>query len=347
MFFCLTENLQGGQKGQHYLNTLIICLLTIGVIIMIGDLKIFSGSSHPGLAKAICEYNELPLGALEIIRFSNENIKVRILENVRGSDVFVIQTSCPPVNESLMELLIVIDALRYASAERITAVLPYFPYARSDKKDQPRISITARLVADLLQTAGADRVLTMDLHSPQIQGFFHIPIDQLIAAPLICDYLRDKDLTNSVLVASDVGESKSIGRYANRLNIPIAIIDKRRYGDDEKAKAVHLIGDVAKKDALIIDDEIASGGTLVEAVDFLNRQGVRSITAAAVHPVLSGQAVDRIKTIEIQELVVTDTIPLGEKAELYDKFTVLSVAPFFGDAIMRIHNGDSISKLFR
>lgn len=314
---------------------------------MLGDLKIFSGSSHPELAKAICEYNELPLGALEIMRFSNENIKVRILENVRGSDVFVIQTSCPPVNESIMELLIIIDALRYASAERITAVLPYFPYARSDKKDQPRISITARLMADLLHTAGADRVLTMDLHSPQIQGFFRIPIDQLIAAPLICDYLRDKNLSKSVLVASDVGESKSIGRYANRLNVPIAIIDKRRYGDDEKAKAVHLIGEVDGKDALIIDDEIASGGTLIEAVDFLKRQGVSSITAAAVHPVLSGQAVKRIATTEIQELVVTDTIPLGEKAGLYDKFTVLSVAPFFGDAIMRIHNGDSISKLFR
>ena len=164
---------------------------------MMRNLKVFSGSSHPELAKAICEYNEIPLGALEIIKFSNENIKIRILENVRGSDVFVVQTSCPPVNEGIMELLIMIDALRYASAERITAVIPYFPYARSDKKDQPRISITARLIADLLQTAGADRVLTMDLHSPQIQGFFHIPIDQLIAAPLICDYFRDKDLNNS------------------------------------------------------------------------------------------------------------------------------------------------------
>ncbi len=184
---------------------------------------------------------------------------VRSLENVRGSDVFVVQTSCPPVNEGIMELLIMIDALRYASAERITAVLPYFPYVRSDKKDKPRISITARLIADLLQTAGAHRVLTMDLHSPQIQGFFHIPIDQLIAAPLICDYFRAQDLSNTVLVDGDVGESKSIGRYANRLNVPIAIIDKRRDGDDEKAKAVHLIGDVKGKDALIIDDEIASG----------------------------------------------------------------------------------------
>ncbi|MDY0091129.1 MAG: ribose-phosphate pyrophosphokinase [Candidatus Vecturithrix sp.] len=311
------------------------------------ELKIFSGSSHPELAKAICEYNEIPLGASETIKFSNENIMVRSLENVRGSDVFVVQTSCPPVNEGIMEMLIMIDALRYASAERITAVLPYFPYVRSDKKDKPRISITARLIADLLQTAGAHRVLTMDLHSPQIQGFFHIPIDQLIAAPLICDYFRAQDLSNTVLVAGDVGESKSIGRYANRLNVPIAIIDKRRDGDDEKAKAVHLIGDVKGKDALIIDDEIASGGTLVEAVHFLQLHGVNKVSAAAVHPVLSGKAMDRIREVDIEELVVTDSIPLRDKQQEYDKFKVLSVAPLLGEAIMRIHNGDSISKLFR
>ncbi len=311
------------------------------------ELKIFSGSSHPELARAICEYNEIPLGTAEIIQFSNENILVRLLENVRGSDVFVVQTSCPPVNEGLMELLIMIDALKYASAERITAVIPYFPYVRSDKKDKPRISITARLVADLLQTAGADRVLTMDLHAPQIQGFFRIPIDQLIAAPLICDYFRNRDLSNAVLVAGDVGESKSIGRYANRLNLPIAIIDKRRDGDDEKAKAVHLIGDVKGKDALIIDDEIASGGTLGEAHNFLKEHGVRTVTAAAVHPVLSGRAIERVQEIDLEELVVTDSIPLRAKQEQYHKFKVLSVAPLFGDAIMRIHNGDSISKLFR
>jgi ribose-phosphate pyrophosphokinase len=311
------------------------------------ELKVFSGSSHPDLARAICDYNEIPLGNAEIIRFSNENIMVRLMENVRGSDVFVVQTSCPPVNEGIMELMIMIDALRYASAERITAVIPYFPYVRSDKKDKPRISITARLIADLLQTAGADRVLTMDLHSPQIQGFFHIPIDQLIAAPLICDYFRDKDINNTVLVAGDVGESKSIGRYANRLNLPIAIIDKRRDGDDEKAKAVHLIGNVEGKDALIIDDEIASGGTLVEAVHFLKKNGVRSVSAAAVHPVLSGHAVERLRKTELNELVVTNSIPLKEKKSQYDKFKVLSVAPLLGDAIMRIHNGDSVSKLFR
>jgi ribose-phosphate pyrophosphokinase len=311
------------------------------------DLKIFSGSSHPELAKAICQYVEIPLGASEITRFSNENIMVQILENVRGSDVFVIQTSCPPVNEGVMELLIMIDALRYASAERITAVLPYFPYVRSDKKDKPRISITARLIADLLQTAGADRVLTMDLHAPQIQGFFHIPIDQLMAAPLLCDYFRTKDLSNTVLVAGDVGESKSMGRYADRLNLPIAIIDKRRYADDEKARAVNLIGDINGKDTLIIDDEVASGGTLVEAIEILEKFGAKSVTAAAVHAVLSGRAVERIKNIDIQELVLTDTVPLAGKKALYDKFKILSVAPLLGDAIVRIHNGDSVSKLFR
>lgn len=311
------------------------------------DLKIFSGSSHPELAKAICQYVEIPLGNSEITRFSNENIMVQILENVRGSDVFVIQTSCPPVNEGIMELLIMIDALRYASAERITAVLPYFPYVRSDKKDKPRISITARLIADLLQTAGADRVLTMDLHAPQIQGFFHIPIDQLMAAPLLCDYFRTKDLSNTVLVAGDVGESKSMGRYADRLNLPIAIIDKRRYADDEKARAVNLIGDINGKDALIIDDEVASGGTLVEAAEILKKFGAKSVTAAAVHAVLSGRAVERIKNIDIQELVLTDTVPLAGKKALYDKFKILSVAPLLGDAIVRIHNGASVSKLFR
>ena len=314
---------------------------------MMRGLKIFSGSSHPELARAICDYNEIPLGASEIIKFSNENLMVRILENVRGSDVFVIQTSCPPVNEGIVELLIMIDALRYASAERITVVIPYFPYVRSDKKDKPRISITARLIADLIQTAGADRVLTMDLHSPQIQGFFHIPIDQLIAAPLICDYFRTKDLSNTVLVAGDVGESKSLGRYADRLNLPMAIIDKRRDADDEKARAVHLIGDVAGKDALIIDDEIASGGTVVEATMFLQKYGVKSVTVAAVHPVLSGRAVERLQSVAIEELVVTDSIPLAGKEQLYHKFEVLSVAPLLGDAIRRIHNGDSVSKLFR
>ncbi len=316
-------------------------------MIMKSDLKVFSGSSHPELAKAICAYNEIPLGTAEITRFSNENIMVCVQENVRGADVFVVQTSCPPVNENIIELLIMIDALRYASADRITAVIPSFPYARSDKKDKPRISITARLIADLLQTAGADRVLTLDLHSPQIQGFFHIPIDQLIAAPLICDYFRDKDLHNTVLVAGDVGESKSIGRYATRMNLPIAIVDKRRYADDEKPKAVHLIGNVEGKDALIIDDEIASGGTVSEAAHFLREHGVRNITVAAVHPVLSGPAIERIQEAELDELVVTNSIPLKNKMNAYDKFKVLSVAPLLGDAIMKIHNGDSVSKLFR
>ena len=272
---------------------------------------------------------------------------VQILENVREADVFVIQPSCPPVSDGILELLITIDALRHASARRITAVLPYFPYARSDKKDQPRISITARLMADLLETAGAHRVLTMDLHAPQVQGFFRIPVDQLKAAPIICDHLRNtRSLDDYVLVAGDVGEAKEIGGYANRLNLPIAIVDKRRDGDDEKPRAVHLIGDVEGKRALIVDDEVASGGTLMEATTFVLEHGAVSVEATAVHPVLSGEATSRIASSPLSSIVVTDTIPLSPEKRI-DKLEVCSVARLFADAILAIHDGSSISSLFR
>jgi ribose-phosphate pyrophosphokinase len=272
---------------------------------------------------------------------------VQIEENVRETDAFVIQPSCAPVSDGIMELLITIDALKHASARRITAVLPYFPYARSDKKDQPRISITARLMADLLETAGANRVLTMDLHSPQVQGFFRIPVDQLRAAPILCDHLRaTRDLTNYVLVAGDVGEAKEIGGYANRLNLPIAIVDKRRDGHDEKPRAVALIGDVAGKRALIVDDEIASGGTLMEATAFLLSRGAVSVEAVAVHPVLSGQAVQKIAASPLESMVVTDTIPLPEEKRI-DKIEICSVTGLFAGAIQAIHDGSSISRLFR
>jgi ribose-phosphate pyrophosphokinase len=228
---------------------------------MTGDIKVVGGTAHPELARDICKHLGIDPCRSTVVRFSNENLMVQIDENVREADVFVVQPSCPPVSDGIVELLITIDALRSASAGRITAVLPYFPYARSDKKDRPRVSITARLMADLVETAGAHRVLTMDLHSPQIQGFFRIPADQLQAAPILCDYLRQsRDLSNHVLVAGDVGEAKEVGRYANRLHLPIAIVDKRRDGDDERARAVNLIGDVAGKVALIVDDEVASGG---------------------------------------------------------------------------------------
>jgi len=285
---------------------------------MIGAVKVISGSAHPELAQEIGKHLGTDLCRSTVLRFSNENMLVQIDENVREADVFVIQPSCPPVSDGIIELLMTIDALKHASAGRITAVLPYFPYVRSDKKDRPRISITARLMADLLQTAGADRILTMNLHSPQVQGFFRIPADQLQAAPILCDYLRQsRDLTNYVLVAGDVGESKEVGQYANRLDLPIAIVDKRRYGDDENPRATNLIGDVKGKVALIIDDEVASGGTLMEATRFVLERGRRGGS-------LCRPARKRI-----------------------DKIHVQSVARLFADAIHAIHDGSSVSRLFR
>lgn len=312
---------------------------------MNGTLKIFAGRSHPDLGARICRLLDTRLGRSEVVKFSNENLMVKIDENVRGCDVFVIQTSCPPVHEGIMELLITIDALKHASANRITAVIPYFPYVRSDKKDKPRISITARLMADLLETAGADRVVTMDLHAPQIQGFFGIPVDHLQGFPLITDYLKKGNLENKVLVASDAGEAKEVGRYANRLHLPMAIIDKRRMDDSEKAKPAHLIGDVQGMEAILVDDEVATGGTLVEAANYLMENGAKSVTAAFTHPVLSGPAVERLDKSCIGQIVFTDTIPLGDKRS--DKFKVLSVAELFAKAIRRIHEGESISELFR
>lgn len=313
---------------------------------MTGDIKLIAGTSHPDLAAEISAQLGVPLCATEIVRFGNENILFQCKENVREADVFVVQTSCPPVSDLIMELLIMIDALKHASARRITAVLPYFPYTRSDKKDRPRISITARLMADLLETAGADRVLTMNLHSPQVQGFFRIPVDQLNATPLVCDHLRDTTkLDNSVLVASDVGEAKDLGEYANRLKLPMAIIDKRRRDDSENPVAVGLIGDVKGKNALIIDDEIASGGTMIEAARYLRAHGAKRIEAAAVHPVLSGRATERLRQSDIERLVVTNSIAVPEEKR-DSNLSIVSVAGLFAEAIRAIHSGDSVSKLF-
>jgi ribose-phosphate pyrophosphokinase len=309
------------------------------------DLQVFAGSSHPGLARAICEELGLSQGRCFIRRFSNENIKVKIEENVRGSDTFVVQTSCPPVSEGIIELLIFIDALKHASAGRITAVLPYYPYARSDKKDEPRISITARLMADLLEAAGADRVLTMDLHSPQIHGFFRIPVDHLTATGVLCGHFLERGLQGWVLVAPDAGEAKDAGRYAKRLDIPLAIIDKRRYGDDENARAIHIIGEVGGKECLVVDDEVATAGTLMETVRILLDNGAAGVTAGVVHPVLSGPAPERVRQSSLRELVVTDTIPIPESNRC-DKIRVLTVAHLFAQAIERIHDGRSVSSLF-
>ena len=313
---------------------------------MDAPLKIFAGSSHTKLAQDICDNLGVPLGESDTLTFSNENMMVQINENVRECDVFVIQTSCSPVHTNLVELLLMIDALRSSSAARITAVMPYFPYIRSDKKDRPRISIAARLMADLVTSAGAHRVLTMDLHSPQSQGFFRIPVDQLLAAEPLCERISQEDISNWVLVAADAGEAKDIGRYANHLNLPIAIIDKRRDGDDEKPRAVNLIGDVKGKTALVVDDEIASGGTLSEAAAFLKEQGATRVIAAATHAVFSSRDIQKRLSDEfIERIIVTDTIPIP--ADRFPaKAEVISVADLFSKAISRIHDGRSVSALF-
>jgi ribose-phosphate pyrophosphokinase len=313
---------------------------------MLGPLKIFSGSAHINFARDICRFMATELSPAETIHFSNENMLVKLLDNVREADVFVIQSSCPPVSDNIIETFLLLDALKHSSAARVTAVLPYFPYVRSDKKDQPRISIAAKLLSKLHQTAGANRFLTMDLHSPQIQGFFDVPVDQLLATDVFCDYFRKKSLENYVIVAADVGEAKHLGRYANRLNLPMAIIDKRRIGNSDTVVPTHLIGDVNGMNTLIIDDEVASGGTLVKAAEFLKENGAETVTAAVVHPVLSGSAIDKVNNSPLDELVVTDTIPIRERAVQCPKIKILSVAPMFAKAIQRIHNGDSISVLF-
>lgn len=311
------------------------------------DLRIFAGRSHCELTNDICKHLGVEPGKRDIVRFGNENLLVQIEESVREADVFVVQTSCPPVNEHIMELLIMIDALKRASAGRITAVLPYFPYVRSDKKDKPRIPITARLMADLLEAAGADRVVTMDLHSPQIQGFFKIPLDHLQAGPMLAEYIRaTTDIDNAIVVASDAGEAKDAAAFASRLNLDIAIIDKRRFGHDDKAVAANLIGDVRGKRAILIDDEIASGGTMLQAADFLRREGAIEVVACATHAVFTGNATQKIAGSSIARMAVTDTIPVADEKR-WDSLSVLSVAPLFANAIRRIHEGESVSTLFQ
>ncbi len=310
------------------------------------DLKVFSGSAHRGLAEEICGLLKIGLGEMTIHKFANDNIKVKIEENVRNADVFVIQPSTIPVNEGFLELLIIIDAIKHASANRITAVVPYFPYARSDKKDEPRISITARLCADLLETAGANRILTMDLHSPQIQGFCRIPADQLLALPILCDHFAAKLDDDCVIVAADAGGVKMTAGYAARLQLPLAIIDKRRFADDDKASVLNIVGNVAGKKAIIFDDEISTGGTLVDAAEELLNFGATEVSAGIVHPVLVGNAIEKIAKSKLKELVVTNSLPVPPEKQM-DRITVLSVATLFSKAIRRIHNGESVSALFR
>ena len=309
-------------------------------------IKIFTGNANAALAREICDFLPLPLSLASVKNFADGEIYLQIQENVRGADVFVVQPTSKPVDRNLMELLLMIDALKRASADRITAVLPYFPYARSDKKDEARISITARLVADLLETAGADRVLTMPLHAPQILGFFRKPADQLLATPILSNYFKTKDLSNTTVVATDAGAAKFAGHFAKRLSVPMAIIDKRRFDDSEKAQSVALIGDVKNRDAIIYDDEIATGGSIKEAARILRELGARSVRVGVTHPVFSGSALETLNSANLDELVVTDSIPVSpERARQLPNLKVLSTAALFGDAILRIHGGRSISEM--
>jgi ribose-phosphate pyrophosphokinase len=308
------------------------------------ELCIFTGNAHPALAHAICDYLEKPLGSVEVFEFSNENIFVRVMENVRSKDVFIVQPFSSPVNRSVMELLIMIDAFRRASAGRITVVIPYYGYGRSDKKDQPRVPITARLLANLIETAGADRMLTIDLHAGQIQGFFNIPVDELTALHTLSGYFRQRDLSNTTVLATDVGDAKRARIIARQLGTPLAVVDKERVDNAERANVHALIGDVDGYDVIIPDDEILTGGTILAAANIALERGARSVTTACVHPILSGNSVERICNSAIQELVVTDTIPLTPHKQ-HEKITVLSIAPLLGDAITRIHTGQSIGEL--
>jgi ribose-phosphate pyrophosphokinase len=308
-------------------------------------LKIMSGSSNPELAGEICAYLDCPPGRVSFERTPNDTIKVRVEENVREDDVFVIQTSCSPVNDHFIELLLLIDALKYASARRITAVLPYYPYVRSDKKDEPRISISARLVADLLETAGANRILTMTLHSPQIAAFSRIPVDQLWATNLLCNHLlRTRDLSNAVVVSPDVGSAHEANYYARRLELPLAIMDKRRKGDDEVAEVQTVIGDIEGRDALLFDDEVLTGSSMMEAIRLLKERGARRILAGCTHGVFSGDAIARIEASPVELFLKTNTVPMPPESET-GKIEVISVARLFGDAIKAIHHGESVSRL--
>ena len=311
---------------------------------MTDRLILFSGNANRALSQEIADYLGVPLGEAEVSRFADGEILVQIFENVRGADVFVIQPTCRPVNENLMELLVIIDALKRASAWRVTAVMPYYGYGRQDRKVQPRVPITAKLVADLLTAAGVQRVLTMDLHAGQIQGFFTTPVDHLFAAPVLLQYFRERMLGDAVVVSPDAGGVERARAFAKRLDTSLAFIDKRRTGPNE-AKVMHIVGEVEGRDVIIVDDMIDTGGTLLQAVPALLEKGAKRIFASCTHPVLSGSAVERIEGSALEDVVVTNTIPLPE-GRVSKKLTILSVAPLLGEAISRIHKEESVSRLF-
>lgn len=312
---------------------------------MLERIRVFSGNSNVALAEKICANLGVPLGKASVTTFSDGETRVEINENVRGMDVFIIQSSCPPVNVTLMELLIMIDAMKRASADRITAVIPYYGYARQDRKVTPRAPITAKLIADLITTAGAQRVLSMDLHAGQIQGFFNIPVDNLFATPVLLDYMKQNFQDDMVIVSPDTGGVERARAFGSRLGVNLAIIDKRREGPNE-AQVMNIIGHVRDKKAVILDDMIDTAGTVVQAATALKEAGAVEVFVCATHPVLSGPAIERLEKSEIKEVVVTDTIPLHPKAQTCKCIKVLSVASLLSEAVRRIYYNDSISSLF-
>ncbi len=306
---------------------------------------IFTGNANPDFAKKVCDYLKVPLGGAKVKRFSDGEIQIEINENVRSKDIYIIQSTCPPVNDNLIELLLMIDAFKRSSAIRITAVIPYYGYARQDKKVAPRVPISAKLVADLLTVAGANRIITMDLHAVQIQGFFNIPVDNLFAAPVILEYIKANLHDHLVIVSPDAGGAERARAFAKRLHADLAVIDKQREAPN-KARAMAVMGDVAGKNAVILDDMVDTAGTLIEAAGAIVAQGAKEVHAICSHPVLSGPAVDRINDSSLSSLVVTDTIPLNSKSEACNKIKVLSISELVGEAVIRSHKGDSVTSLF-
>ncbi len=311
----------------------------------LNDFWIFSGNSNPELAQKICDSLKMPLGGAKLSTFSDGEIQIEINDNVRMKDVFIIQSTCRPVNENLMELLLMIDAMKRASARRITAVIPYYGYARQDKKVAPRVPISAKMVADMVTLAGATRIITMDLHAGQIQGFFNIPVDNLFAAPVLLEYMRRNFRDNLVVVSPDAGGVERARAFAKRMEAGLAIVDKRRSAPNE-AKAMAVIGDVKGRTAIIMDDMVDTAGTLTEAAGVLIDNGAQEVYACCAHPVLSGPALDRIERSALKSLLVTDTIPLLPEAEASEKIKVLSISKMVGEAIIRSYRGDSVTSLF-
>ena len=309
------------------------------------NIKIFACRSAENFTKEICDYLKLPMGEMEILKFKNDNTFVQIKETVRDQDVYIVQTTMPPVNERVMELLIVIDAFKRASAKNINVVLPYYIYSRSDKKDQPRIPVTAKLIQQLLEAAGATRVITCDLHNPAIQAYFNINCDRLSAQNILQKYFKEKNLKDMVIVATDAGSSKKAYKYSEYFGCPIALIDKRREGNDDRAIATTVIGEVENKEAIIFDDEVDTAGSLIETAKILEKFNAKEIYAGCTHGILSADAVERIEKSPIKELVITNTVPLTDEKKI-DKIKVLTIAPLFAEAIKRINEARPLGELF-